>query len=87
VLDFWRVLIASRAAERLLLYAEMRLPGEAWLEFAIERDAAGEAVLRQSAVFRPHGLLGRAYWWAVTPLHAIVFGGMLRGLVGGARPR
>jgi hypothetical protein len=84
-LDFWRVLVANRASGRLLLYAEMRLPGEAWLEFALEADPEGRPLLRQSAVFRPHGVLGRAYWWAVTPLHAIVFGGMLRALAGVGR--
>jgi uncharacterized protein YbjT (DUF2867 family) len=81
-LDFWRVLVANREAGRLLLYAEMRLPGEAWLEFEVRHDAADGPRLRQSAVFRPRGLLGRAYWYAVTPLHAVVFGGMLRSLVG-----
>ena len=80
-LDFWRVLVANRERGRLLLYAEMRLPGEAWLEFAIEPDADGRPVLRQTATFRPHGLAGRAYWLLVTPLHALVFGGLLRGLV------
>ena len=80
-LDFWRVLVANREAGRLLLYAEMRLPGEAWLEFEVHRDGTDGPRLRQSAVFRPRGLLGRAYWYAVTPLHAVVFGGMLRSLV------
>jgi hypothetical protein len=87
-LDFWRVLIANRARGRLLLYAEMKLPGEAWLEFEIERDADERPVLRQTATFRPRGLAGRAYWLVVTPLHALVFGGLLRGLVdAGARSR
>ena len=80
-LDFWRVLVANRERGRLLLYAEMRLPGEAWLEFELERDGDGKPVLRQTATFRPHGLAGRAYWLIVTPLHALVFGGLLRGLV------
>ncbi len=79
-LDFWRVLVANREAGRLLLYAEMRLPGEAWLEFTVECAPSGGRVLRQSAVFRPRGLLGRAYWYAVTPLHAVVFGGLLRSI-------
>ncbi len=80
-LDFWRVLVADREAGRLLLYAEMRLPGEVWLEFEVLHDAQAGPRLRQSAVFRPRGLLGRAYWYAVTPLHAVVFGRMLRSLV------
>ncbi len=85
-LDFWRVLVANRERGRLLLYAEMRLPGEAWLEFELEHDADGRPSLRQTATFRPRGLAGRAYWLLVTPLHALVFGGLLRGLVD-ARPR
>ena len=82
-LDFWRVLVANRERGRLLLYAEMRLPGEAWLEFEIEPGPDGHPSLRQTATFRPHGLAGRAYWLLVTPLHALVFGGLLRGLVDG----
>jgi len=78
---FWRVLLAHRERGRLLLYAEMKLPGEAWLEFEIERDADGRPTLRQTATFRPRGLAGRAYWLLVTPLHALVIGGLLRGLV------
>ena len=84
-LDFWRVLVASRERGRLLLYAEMRLPGEAWLEFELQRGDDGRCALRQTATFRPHGLAGRAYWLGVTPFHAVVFGGLLRGLV--ERPR
>ncbi|MFU8889364.1 MAG: DUF2867 domain-containing protein [Trueperaceae bacterium] len=82
-LDFSRVLVANRERGRLLLYAEMRLPGEAWLAFELERDGDGPPVLRQKATFRPHGLAGRAYWLLVTPLHALVFGGLRRGLVDG----
>lgn len=70
-LDFWRVLYASRAEKRLLLYAEMKLPGEAWLEFKIENKE-----LVQTATFRPRGLWGRAYWYAVTPFHGFIFRGM-----------
>ncbi len=81
-LDFWRVLVANRERGRLLLYAEMRLPGEAWLEFELEHDAAGRPMLRQTATFRPRGLWGRAYWWLVFPLHALVFGGLLTDLSG-----
>jgi uncharacterized protein YbjT (DUF2867 family) len=85
-LDFWRVLVANRERGRLMLYAEMRLPGEAWLEFEIDTGPDGQPILRQTATFRPHGLAGRAYWLLVTPLHAVVFGGLLRGLVD-AQPR
>ena len=75
-LDFWRVLIASKAEKRLLLYAEMKLPGEAWLEFKIEK---GELV--QTATFRPLGLLGRVYWYSVFPIHGFIFGGMIKNLI------
>jgi uncharacterized protein YbjT (DUF2867 family) len=73
-LDFWRVLVASKEEKRLLLYAEMKLPGEAWLEFRID----GQNVLIQTATFRPLGLLGRFYWYAVFPFHGIIFRGMIR---------
>lgn len=74
-LDFWRVLLADKEQGRLLLYAEMKLPGEAWLEFQVTNG-----VLYQTATFRPRGVLGRLYWYAVTPLHFFVFEGMLRKL-------
>ncbi|MFA5010881.1 MAG: SDR family oxidoreductase [Ignavibacteria bacterium] len=72
-LDFWKVLLASREEKRLLLYAEMKLPGEAWLEFKIEVDH-----VVQTATFRPLGLLGRAYWYGVLPFHGFIFSGMLK---------
>ena len=74
VLDFWRVMIANKEEKRLLLYAEMKLPGEAWLEFKISDNG----VLTQTATFRPRGLFGRLYWYAVSPLHEIIFRGMIR---------
>lgn len=74
-LDFWRVLYANKEEGRLLLFAEMRLPGEAWLEFKMEGK---ETVM--TATFRPKGLLGRFYWYAVLPLHEFVFPGMLKKL-------
>jgi uncharacterized protein YbjT (DUF2867 family) len=73
-LDFWRVLLASREQKRLLLYAEMKLPGEAWLEFKINQHN----VLEQKATFRPLGLWGRLYWYAVWPFHGFIFKGMIR---------
>ncbi|MFT6175732.1 MAG: hypothetical protein ACJAY4_001963 [Cryomorphaceae bacterium] len=79
-LDFWRVIIASRENSRLLLYAEMKLPGEAWLEFRIVQKN-GENILRQTATFRPIGLLGRLYWYSVWPFHIFVFNGMINKLV------
>jgi len=74
-LDFWRVLYADRDAKRLLLYAEMKLPGEAWLEFRIENET-----LIQTATFRPLGLKGRLYWYSVMPLHEVIFRGMIKRL-------
>ncbi len=79
-LDFWRVLDADHANGRLLLFAEMRLPGEAWLEFQIQSSPNGEKLV-QTATFRPKGLLGRLYWYAVVPLHFFVFQGMIRNIV------
>lgn len=72
-LDFWRVMIANKKEKRLLLYAEMKLPGEAWLEFKIDNDDT----LTQTATFRPIGLLGRLYWYAVLPFHGFIFKGMI----------
>jgi len=73
-LDFWRVLIADRREKRLLLFAEMKLPGEAWLEFKIDNNN----VLHQTATFRPLGLWGRLYWFSVLPFHGFIFRGMIR---------
>lgn len=75
-LDFWRVLLADREKGRLLLLAEMRLPGEAWLEFHIDENN----VLHQNATFRPRGLMGRLYWYSVLPFHYFIFGGMIRNI-------
>ncbi|ROI10696.1 SDR family oxidoreductase [Chryseobacterium sp. H3056] len=75
--DFWRVLYANREEKRLLLFAEMKLPGEAWLEFKIKNG-----VLHQEATFRPLGLSGRLYWYSVLPFHGLIFNGMLKKLAG-----
>ena len=75
-LDFWRVLLADKTERRLLLFAEMRLPGEAWLEFRIDEDN----VLHQIATFRPKGLLGRLYWYSVLPFHYFIFNGMIKNI-------
>ncbi len=79
-LDFWRVIVANKAKKRLLLYAEMKLPGEAWLEFEIIEEG-GETVLLQTATFRPNGLFGRLYWYSVLPFHFFVFNGMASNIV------
>jgi uncharacterized protein YbjT (DUF2867 family) len=80
-LDFWRVLVADRAAKRLLLYAEMKLPGEAWLQFRIVDNPDGTHAVEQLAAYRPQGLLGRLYWYSVLPFHGIIFKGMVKNLV------
>ena len=74
-LDFWRVLYADKQEGRLLLFAEMKLPGDAWLEFRIKRNK-----LVQIATFRPVGIWGRLYWYAVFPFHGIIFSGMINKL-------
>lgn len=78
-LDFWRV-VGHEKDRRLALRAEMKLPGEALLEFAIEPDGKGGCSLRQQALFKPRGLFGLLYWYAVVPLHHVVFRGMLNGI-------
>ena len=75
-LDFWRVLYASREKKRLLLFAEMKLPGEAWLEFRIDENN----ILHQTATFRPRGVWGRLYWLATSPFHYFIFDGMVKNL-------
>ena len=74
-LDFWRVLLADKKEKRLLLYAEMKLPGEAWLEFKIIDN-----ILHQTATFRPLGLWGRLYWYSVLPFHGFIFKGMINNI-------
>ena len=75
-LDFWRVIFADKEQQKLLLYAEMKLPGEAWLEFKIE-----DGLLKQTATFRPRGIWGRLYWYSVLPFHGFIFTGMINKLV------
>lgn len=72
-LDFWRVLYANKTEGRLLLFAEMKLPGDAWLEFIVENQK-----VTQTATFRPKGLAGRLYWFAVLPFHGLIFKNMLK---------
>ena len=78
-LDFWRVILADRDNMRLLLFAEMKVPGEAWLEFHID-EQNGEPILEQTATFRPKGLLGRLYWYLLFPFHKFIFRGMARNI-------
>ena len=74
-LDFWKV-IDIKENERLLLYAQMKVPGNAWLEFKIEDDK-----LIQSAYFYPKGLLGRIYWYLLIPIHYLVFNNMINSII------
>ncbi len=78
-LDFWRVVGFDRN-RHLALRAEMKLPGEALLEFRVQAGTNARATLTQKALFKPRGLFGLLYWYAVVPLHHIVFRGMLRGI-------
>jgi uncharacterized protein YbjT (DUF2867 family) len=75
-LDFWRVQVYE-PGRRLRLFAQMRVPGRAWLEFRTEADGDG-TVIRQTAMFEPKGLKGLLYWYLLWPVHEIMFRGMLR---------
>lgn len=77
-LDFWRVLMADKQSGKLILFAEMKVPGEAWLEFDMHETDNSEIEISQIATFRPRGLAGRMYWWLLYPFHAFIFSGMLR---------
>lgn len=79
-LDFWRVLVADREEGRLLLFAEMKLPGEAWLEFKLDKSGQ-HPQLMQTATFRPRGVLGRLYWYSVLPFHSFIFEGMISSII------
>jgi len=79
-LDFWRVLIADRDKMRLLLFAEMKVPGEAWLEFRIVKKTDGY-YLYQTATFMPHGLSGRLYWYLLLPIHLQMFKEIIKAIV------
>lgn len=75
-LDFWRVIYANKDKKKLLLYSELKQPGEAWLEFKIQNN-----ILNLTATFRPNGILGRLYWYVVTPFHMIIFKGLILKLI------
>jgi hypothetical protein len=76
--DFWRV-DTYEPGRRLRLEAEMKVPGRAWLSFDVAPTEDG-SVIRQMALFHPRGLPGHLYWWALRPVHEVVFRGMLRGI-------
>lgn len=80
--DWWRV-ECFEPHKRLRLWAEMKFPGRAWLEFEVQ-DKPGGSIIRQTAIFDPLGVLGLAYWYATYLVHQFVFGGMLRGIAAAA---
>lgn len=83
-LDFWR--IEGYEEDRLLrLAAEMHLPGRAWLQFEVKPLAASRSEIRQTAIFDPAGLAGLLYWYALYPIHSLIFAGMLRGIAARAQ--
>lgn len=79
-LDFWRV-ESLESGKSLKLYAEMILPGKAWLEFKIAKLPNGQSQITQEASYSPRGLGGQLYWFAVLPLHSLVFPTMIRNLI------
>ena len=77
-LDWWRVILADRNTGRLILYAEMKVPGEAWLELVVDENSKN---FTQKATFRPNGLLGRIYWYLLLPIHKMIFKGMAKQII------
>jgi uncharacterized protein YbjT (DUF2867 family) len=82
VVDFWRV-EAFEPNRLLRLQAEMKLPGRAWLEFEVT-DKNGASIIRQTAIFDPVGLFGLLYWYALYPLHRLIFTGMFKAIASAA---
>lgn len=83
-LDFWRVLLANKEEGKLLLYAEMKIPGEAWLEFVVIPTETGSKLM-QTASFRPKGVFGRLYWYGLLPIHKLIFMGMANAIANGRK--
>lgn len=81
-IDFWRVILADKDKGHLILYAGMKLPGEAWLQFNIKQEDE-EWFLIQTATFRPKGALGRLYWYLMMPFHIFIFKKMAKAIAGG----
>ena len=77
-LDWWRVIMANKPTGKLILYAEMKVPGEAWLELEVNDE---QKSFIQKATFRPNGLLGRIYWYILLPIHKIIFNGMAKRII------
>lgn len=80
-IDFWRVILANKEEGHLILFAGMKVPGEAWLEFKLEQEDE-KWFLIQTATFRPKGLLGRFYWYSLAPFHFFIFRKMAKALAG-----
>jgi hypothetical protein len=78
-IDFWRVEV-HEPGSMLRLRAEMKVPGEAWLELGIQGEGS-QLAYAQRAIFFPRGLSGRLYWWAVVPFHGLIFSGMAQRIV------
>lgn len=81
-IDFWRVILADKENGHLILYAGMKLPGEAWLQFNFKQENQ-DWFLIQTATFRPKGILGRLYWYALLPVHFFIFQKMINALAQG----
>jgi uncharacterized protein YbjT (DUF2867 family) len=82
-IDFWRVILADKDKGDLILYAGMKVPGEAWLRFKLEQEN-NKWFLVQTATFRPKGILGRLYWYSLIPFHLFIFQKMAKALAEGA---
>lgn len=81
-IDFWRVLRADKEKGDLILFAGMKIPGEAWLEFKLQQENQAWYLV-QTATFRPRGMLGRIYWYTLIPFHFFIFRKMAKALAGG----
>lgn len=77
-IDCWRV-VAIEPNRLLRLSAEMKVPGNAWLQFEVDGEGS-HSTIRQTAIFEPRGIPGLLYWYALYPAHKLVFAGMLRGI-------
>ncbi len=80
-IDFWRVLRADKKNGELILFSTMKVPGEAWLEFRLEKKE-NSWIVAQTATFRPRGILGRLYWYMIYPFHLVIFQKMAKSVAG-----
>ncbi len=78
-LDFWKIEEVT-LGRSLLLQAEMKVPGRAWLQFHLSPAAQGETLLQCSAWFEPRGISGELYWWGLYPIHVLIFRGLVRAI-------